>query len=68
MNPLYSLTIIDYILPALALLAALAIFYGFWVLTIRESFWMQFFARTSAVIAVLWFSFVNLFIWGMVGI
>ena len=67
MNPI-NLTSIDYILPALALLAALAIFYGFWVLTIRESFWMQFFARASAFIVVVWFSFVNLFIWGMVGI
>ena len=68
MNPLYSLTIIDYILPALALLASFALAYGFWVFTIHASFGMQIFARVSAFIVVVWFSFMNLFIWGMVGI
>jgi hypothetical protein len=68
MNPLYSLTIIDSILPAFALLASFALAYGFWVFTIHASFGMQILARVSGFIIIAWFSFVNLFIWGMVGI
>ena len=67
MNPT-DLTLIDYIWPAFALLASFAIGYAFWIFTIHESFGMKFFARVSALIVIAWFSFINLFIWGLVGI
>ena len=67
MNPT-DLTIIEYATPALALLASFAIGYAFWIFTIHASFGMKFFARVSAFIVIAWFSFVNLFIWGVVGI
>ena len=67
MNPT-DLTLIDYIWPAFALLSSFVLAYGFWVFTIHASFGMKLLARVSALIVIAWFSFVNLFIWGLVGI